>query len=225
MNTTHSTARPASADQGEEPSASRPAGAPYEMRPLSSDADRTAAAALVESRARWLAERGITVPHHHVAAYRDAWAEAVGLYEDNAAGEEILIGCLLLHRQPEPRPGDTDTQGPSLGISLVYTAPDLDDQCGWLITVWAGDFAARTGATRAHAEAPSPAGRDHAADALLRYLRSLGWLVTGTGINRDGHRVARLRLNAQQRDGLAGLINCTVPVDVTRPEPGNGDPR
>ncbi|MGY3677396.1 hypothetical protein [Streptomyces sp. TE33382] len=223
MNTTHPTARPASADQGEEPAASRPAGAPYQMRPLSSDADRTAAAALVESRARWLAERGITVPHHHVAAYRDAWAEAVGLYEDNAAGEENLIGCLLLHRQPEPRPGDTDTQGSSLGISLVYTAPDLDDQCGWLITVWAGDYAARTGATRVHAEAPSPAGGDHAADALLRYLRSLGWLVTGTGINRDGHRVARLRLNAQQRDGLAGLINCTVPV--TRPEPGNGGSR
>lgn len=222
MNTTTS---PSAAEPAGTQEERRPTGPQYEMRPLSTAADRAAAAALVDDRARWLAERGIRVPHHHVAAYREAWAEGVGLYEDGADDEEILIGCLLLHRQPEPRPGVTDAEGPGLGISLVYTAPGLDVRYGWLITLWVSDFAARIGATRVHAEAPSPASLGNTTDPLLDYLRSLGWLITGTGINRDGERVARLRLNAQERDGLAGLIACAVPFDTARPAPGNGGPR
>ncbi|MFE5517323.1 hypothetical protein ACFQ9Q_06240 [Streptomyces virginiae] len=185
------------------------------MRPLTTDADRAAAAALVEDRARALAERGITVPHHHVAAFRDACSEAAGLYEDTAEGEEILLACLLLHRTPTPCPGE-DTNGPSLGTSLLYTAPGLMDRLGWLITLWISDFAARAGATRVSAEVPSQHEGQDTGRRLLNHLSTIGWLVTGTGISRNGERVTRLQLGAQDREGLAALIHCTV--DTTMPE-------
>ncbi|WEH37869.1 hypothetical protein PZB75_31190 (plasmid) [Streptomyces sp. AM 4-1-1] len=214
MNTT--TAPPAG-DQDEH----RSAGPQYEMRPLITDADRATAAALVDDRARQFAACGITLPHRHIAAYRDAWAEGVGLYEDDAAGEERLLGCLMLHRRHEQHPRIEDEDGPCLGISLFYTAVGLSERYGWLITLWASDFAARAGATRVYAEAPSPAS-GAATDPLLDYLQSLGWLVTGTGSNRDGELVERLRLNAQERDGLSGLITCAVPLDAPRPAHGIG---
>ncbi|MFJ5635120.1 hypothetical protein ACIQF5_21085 [Streptomyces goshikiensis] len=216
MNTTS----PAAAERAETQEERRPAGPQYEIRPLSTDADRAAAAALVDDRARQLAARGITLPHRHLAAYRNARAEAIGLFEAGADGEEMLLGCLMLHRQPEQHPRIEDENEPGLGLSLLYTAPGLGEQYGWLITLWASHYAARTGATWVCAEAPSPASGD-ASDPLLDYLSSLGWLVTGTRINRDGDRVARLRLNAQERKGLSGLITCPIPFDAARPAHGN----
>ncbi|MFF5488754.1 hypothetical protein [Streptomyces virginiae] len=201
--------------------------APYEMRPLNTDAERAAAAALVEDRARWLADRGIAVPYHHEAAYRDAWAEAVGLYEENTDGEEVLVGCLLLNRQPDLRPGDADAEGPGLGISLVYTAPGRDDKVGWLITLWASDFADRINASWVHAEVPSRhTGGGNTPGRLLNHLRSIGWLITGTGLSRDGEGVTRLRMTAQDRHGLAAMVHCTVPLQHTgKPEPKDEGPR
>ncbi|MFJ8804014.1 hypothetical protein [Streptomyces sp. NPDC102487] len=198
----------------------RPAVPQYKMRPLRTDAERAAAAALVDDRSRQLAGRGITVPHRHITTYQDARAQSVGLYEDAADGEEILLGCLMLHRQPAPHPGTENDDKPGLEISLAYTAPGLGERYGWLITLWASNLAARTGATRVHAQAPSPPNHDEA-DPLLDYLQSLGWLVTSTGINRDGERVAHLHLNAQERNGLSSLITCAVPLDTARPAHGD----
>lgn len=126
----------------------------------------------------------------------------------------------MLRRQPAPHRGTQNEDKPDLEISLAYTAPGLDERYGWLITLWASNLAARTGATRVHAEAPSPPNRDEA-DLLLDYLQSLGWLVTSTGISRDGERVAHLHLNAQERNGLSSLITCAVPLDTARPAHGD----
>ncbi|MGZ9928315.1 hypothetical protein ACXNSR_00305 [Streptomyces sp. NC-S4] len=93
--------------------------APYEMRSLTSDADRAAAAALVEDRARTLAERGITVPRYHAAAFRSPQSDAVGLYEDTAGGEETRLACLLLHRTPAPSRGKR-TGGPRLDLAPLH---------------------------------------------------------------------------------------------------------
>ncbi|MFD5722688.1 hypothetical protein [Streptomyces sp. NPDC127036] len=202
--------------QNEHPST----GPQYKMRPLRTDADRAAAAALVDDRSRQLTGRGITMPHRHITAYRDARAQSVGLYKDAADGEEILLGCLMLHRRLAPHPGTEDEDKPGLEISLAYTAPGLGERYGWLITLWASNVAARTGATRVHAEASSPTNSDEA-DPLLDYLQSLGWLVTGTNITGDGERVAHLHLNAQERNGLSSLITCAVPFDTARPAHGD----
>ncbi|MEU3904111.1 hypothetical protein AB0F20_09860 [Streptomyces goshikiensis] len=212
-------AAPAAPDTAQTTPAGIPTRPLYELRPLRTDADRAEAAALIEDRARWLAARGISVPAHHTAAYRDARAEAVGLYEETADGEEVLIGCLRVHRQPAPRPESTATQRPALRISLVYTAPARKDRIGWLITLWIADFAARTGAATVHCEVPSQHSGSTHPGRLLDHLRRLGWLVTGTGLSQDGERVARLQLTAQDRDGLAAMVNSTVPPQHRHPPP------
>ncbi|MGW2984119.1 hypothetical protein [Streptomyces goshikiensis] len=191
--------------------------APYGMRALISGAERAAATALVQDRALWLTERGITVAQRHIAAYQDGRTEAVGLYENTPDREEVLAGCMLLHRQPAPRPGNTETPGPH--ISLVHTAPGRPDELGWLITLWACDFAARTGATMVHSEVSSRPAGSGPPHRLLHHLRALGWLITGTGLSRDGERVTRLLMSAQTRNGLAALIHCTVPLDSPTPAP------
>ncbi|MFD6967870.1 hypothetical protein [Streptomyces sp. NPDC059949] len=194
------------------------AGAPYGMRPLTTAADRAVAAALVEDRARWLALRGITVPRHHVAAYRAPRAEAVGLFEVGADGEEQLAGCLLLHRQSQPRFGNTESERPGLRVSLAYTAPDRGDAIGSLITLWAGDFAARTGAETVRGEAPaSHTGGGQSLGRLLDHLTTSGWRITGTGHNADGERVARLEIRAEARRGLDAMVHCTVPLHAAGP--------
>lgn len=195
-----------------------PSRAPYEIRPLATAADRAAATALVEDRARQLAQRGITVPNHHVAAYRDPWAEAVGLFEVAADGEEQLAGCLLLHRQPQPRSRITDAGQHGLRISLAYTAPGRDDTIGTLLTLWVGDFAARTGAAAILSEAPARhTGTNQTLGRLFDHLTALGWLITGTGNTADGERVAWLKLPAENRSGLPAMIHCTLPLRAARP--------
>ncbi|MFE8941108.1 hypothetical protein ACFYNX_26995 [Streptomyces sp. NPDC007872] len=174
-------------------------------------ADRAAAAALIDDRARWLTKHGVTLPSRHVAAYQDTRLEAIGLYKDDVPGQEPLIGCLLLNRRPIPHTGLAISEVPSMGISHLYTAPGRDDRIGRLITLWISDFAARTGKARVHAETPSRYwGSRDTAGRLLNHLSSLGWLITGTGINQDRERVTRLQLDARDREGLAALIHCTI---------------
>ncbi|GGU38389.1 hypothetical protein GCM10010289_69250 [Streptomyces violascens] len=194
---------------------------PYEIRPLRTDAELAAAAALVEDRARWMADRGIPLPPHVAAAFRDTSADAVGLYEYAGDDEEELAGCLLLHR-PLTTQATGEAATRSLGISLVHTAPGRTLKVGWLITLWAADFAERIGARRVHAEALSRhAGSDPTRDPLLEYLCSLGWQVTGSGHPAEGGgRVTRLRLTAQEWEALKAALHCSVPLQVsTNPAP------
>ncbi|MER5356543.1 hypothetical protein ABT093_40265 [Kitasatospora sp. NPDC002551] len=191
----------------------------YEMRPIVTAADREAAAALVQDRGLWLARRGLDAPTAlHVAAFRDHRTEAVGLYEDDG-GDEVLVGCLLLHQEPDLRSWAVDDPAPALKVSLAYTAPGRTDRVGWLMTLWLAAYAARTGIDYVYAEAPGwNTGPDGIGGRLLGYLRDLGWHVLGSGRTPDGHRVARIRLPAAASPGLAALIHSTVPA-VTRRGP------
>ncbi|WP_051708960.1 hypothetical protein [Streptomyces sp. NRRL S-350] len=196
----------------------------YEMRPIVTAADREAAAALVQDRGLWLARRGFDAPALHVAAFRDHRAEAVGLYEDDDR-DEVLVGCLLLHREPDLRTWAVDDPTPALKVSLAHTAPGRTDRTGWLMTLWLADYAAHTGIDCVYAEVPSRStGPDGAGGRLLGHLRDLGWHVLGSGRTPDGHRVARIRLPAAPSPGLAALIHSTVPA-VTRRGPKEGSER
>ncbi|WP_079170878.1 hypothetical protein [Streptomyces sp. CC53] len=188
----------------------------YEMRPIVTAADREAAAALVQDRGLWLARRGHYAPALHVTAFRDHRTEAVGLYEDDD-GDEVLVGCLLLHRQPDLRSWAVDDPAPALKVSLAHTAPGRTDRVGWLMTLWLAAYAARIGIDCVYAEAPGRSTVSGGTDGrLLGHLRDLGWDVLGSGRNPDGHRVARLRLAAAPSPGLAALIYCTVPAATRR---------
>ncbi|MFI9210317.1 hypothetical protein ACIGW7_19535 [Streptomyces sp. NPDC053253] len=189
----------------------------YQMRPIVTAADREEAAALVQDRSLWLAQRGHDAPALHVTAFRDHRTEAAGLYEEDD-GDEVLAGCLLLHRQPDLRRWGVDEAVPTLKISLAHTAPGRSDRVGWLMTLWLADYAARTGFDYVYAEAPgryAPSGGNDG--RLLDHLCNLGWQVLGSGgRNPDGLRVTRIRLAAAPSPNLTVLINCTVPAAPRR---------
>ncbi|MGC4998527.1 hypothetical protein [Streptomyces sp. DT195] len=208
------------------PASEQPPTWAYEMRPITTAADRAVAAALIEDRRQWLAQRGLDSPARVAEAFRDPRAEAVGLYDDDR-GQEILVGCLLLHRQPDP-PEGYDGSSPALTVSLAYSAPGRTARAGWLITLWLADFAARTGRKWVYAEAPGRHPRfDCTPCRLLDHLRDLDWQVLGPGHDSDGHRVVRLKLAAHAHPDLAALIHCTVPLHPaeTRHEPEEGTTR
>ncbi|MFG3403827.1 hypothetical protein [Streptomyces sp. NPDC048142] len=194
----------------------------YETRPIVTAADREAATALVQDRNLWLSRRGHDAPALHITAFRDHRAEPVGLYEEDG-GDEVLVGCLLLHRQPDLRTWGVDDPAPTLKASLAHTAPGRTDRAGWLMTLWLADYAARTGIDCVYAEAPDRSTASGGTEGrLLRHLRDLGWEVLGSGRNPDGHQVARIRLAAAPSPGLAALIRCTVPAATRRgPEEDN----
>ncbi|MFD9771694.1 hypothetical protein ACFWXE_15450 [[Kitasatospora] papulosa] len=197
----------------------------YEIRPIVTAADREAAAALVQDRNLWLSRHGHDASALHVTAFRDHRTEAVGLYEEDG-GDEILVGCLLLHRQPAPQSWGVDNS--ALTVLLAHTAPGRTDRPGWLLTMWLADYAARAGSEWVHAEVPGwNTGSNDGVARLLGHLRDLGWQVLGTGHDPDGHRVTRIRLAAAASPGLTAMIHCTVPLHSAAPrsEPEEGSTR
>lgn len=176
----------------------------YEMRTLSTDAERDEAAALVQDRLSWLTLRGLPVPARAdvPALFRNPQAEPTGLFEDG-----LLLACMIPQRTPDLGWG----QGPCLFLSCVHTLPDRTDDTIRLITLWASDFAARLDLplVRAEALARRPLDVDPIAP-LLRRLSDMGWDVRGSGTGQQEERIARLELIAEQRSGLSALIACRV---------------
>lgn len=176
----------------------------YEMRTLSTDAERDEAAALVQDRQRWLAMRSLPVPARAdvPALFRNPQAKPAGLFEDG-----LLLACMIPQRAPALGWG----QGPCLFLSCIHTLPDRSDNTIQLITLWASDFAARLDLSlvRAEALARHPLDVDPIAP-FLRRLTDMGWGVRGSGTGQHDERVARLELIAEQRSGLSALIGCQV---------------
>ncbi|MGW2689781.1 hypothetical protein ACWC6I_42345 [Streptomyces sp. NPDC001414] len=175
----------------------------YEMRTLSTAAEREEAAALVQDRERWLTLHGLPIPHVDIPArFRDAQRESAGLFEDGR-----LLACMI----PEHAPDIGWGQGPCLFLHHVHTLPGQPDDTSRLVTLWASDFAARHDLPVVRAETLAR----HALDAqplaaLLRRLTDTGWKVCGSGPGRDRDRVARLQLPAELRPGLRALISSQV---------------
>ncbi|WP_326740474.1 hypothetical protein [Streptomyces sp. NBC_01022] len=174
------------------------------MRTLCTDAERDAAAALVQDRQRWLTMRGLPVPARADVPplFRNPQAKPAGLYEDG-----LLLACMI----PQHVSGLGWGQGPCLFLSCVHTLPDRSDDIIQLITLWASDFAARRELpfVRAEAMARHPLDDDPIAP-FLRRLTDMGWAIRGSGTGLQEERVARLELIAEQRSGLSALIACQV---------------
>ncbi|MER6331414.1 hypothetical protein ABT298_19205 [Streptomyces sp. NPDC001034] len=195
------------------PFAPAPQTAVYEMRTLSTDAEREEAAALVQDRQRWLTMHGLPVPARAdiPAQFREAQTLSAGMYEDGR-----LLACMILEHDPDLGWG----QGPGLYLSCVHTLPGQADDVVRLITLWESDFAARLDLHVVRAETLAR----HALEAnplaaLLRRLTDIGWDVRGSGPGRDGDRVARLELPAEHRPRLRPLISCQV--HAPQPTPDN----
>ncbi|MEU4176360.1 hypothetical protein [Streptomyces sp. NPDC026589] len=176
----------------------------YEMRTLSTDAERDEAVALVQDRRRWLTVRGLLVPARAdiPALFRDPQDAPAGLFEDG-----LLLACMI----PQRTPRHGWDQGPCLFLSCFHTLPGHSGDTVRLITLWASDFAARLGLplVRAEALARDPLYADPIAPFLRRVI-DMGWNLRGPGKGQDGEPVARLELLAEPRPGLNALIGCKV---------------
>ncbi|MFJ9712155.1 hypothetical protein [Streptomyces sp. NPDC101234] len=184
----------------------------YEMRMLSTAAEREEAAALVQDRQHWLTLHGLPVPAQAdiPAQFRQAQILPAGLFEDGR-----MLACLIPEHDPDLGWG----QGPCLHLGRVHTLPDQSDDITRLITLWASDFAARLDLPVVRAETLAR----HALEAeplaaLLHRLTDTGWDVCGSGPGRDGDRVARLELPAEHRPGLTALISCQAHVPQPTPD-------
>ncbi|MFF0133905.1 hypothetical protein ACFYTG_51210 [Streptomyces mirabilis] len=176
----------------------------YEMRMLSTAAEREEAAALVQDRQRWLTLHGLPVPAcaDIPALFRDLQAEPTGLFEDG-----LLLACMIPQRGPNLGWG----AGPCLFLGHVHTLPDRSDDTIRLITLWASDFAARLDLPLVRAEALARHPLDtHPIAKFLHRLTDMGWDLRGSGDGRNGERVARLELAAEHRPGLDALVGCSV---------------
>ncbi|MBT2412070.1 hypothetical protein J7I94_16085 [Streptomyces sp. ISL-12] len=190
-----------------------PVAAPYDVRLLLTDAERTEAGALVEDRLRWLGLRGLPLPVRSGGPELDrqtrrAPGEAAGLFED-----DVLLACLILDPEPDLAPWGRAGSGPSLFLSRVHTLPAYPVDVLCLITLWASDHAARLGLPCVRAEAP--VRRDLGSDPIrpvLDRLQDMGWAIRSTGKGTVDERVARLEIAAESRPGLTALINCGVPL-------------
>ncbi|WP_424886433.1 hypothetical protein [Streptomyces sp. SAI-126] len=184
----------------------------YEMRMLSTAAEREEAASLVQDRQNWLAMHGLPVPAQAdiPAQFREAQTLSAGLFEDGR-----LLACMI----PEHDPNLGWGEGPCLFLRSVHTLPGQSDDITRLITLWASDFAARLDlhVVRAETLARHALETDPLA-ALLGRLTDTGWNVCGSGPGRDGGRAARLELPAEHRPGLRALISCQVPAPQSTPD-------
>ncbi|WP_445066394.1 hypothetical protein [Streptomyces sp. SAS_281] len=176
----------------------------YEMRLLSTGAERAEAAALVQDRQHGLTQRGLVVPTlvDVPAKFRDPQTPAIGLFEDG-----LLLACMIPHALDDLYWGT----GPCLFLDHIHTLPDHPDDLARLITLWASDCAARHDLPLVRTE--MLACGDLLAEplaSLLRRLIDLGWDLRGAGPGRNGDRAARFDLRAEQRSGLSALIGCRV---------------
>ncbi|MFB7481162.1 hypothetical protein ACFUEM_22410 [Streptomyces anulatus] len=176
----------------------------YEMRTLSTDAERDEAVALVQDRQRWLTMHGLPVPARTdiPGLFRDPQAAPAGLFEDG-----LLLACMI----PQHTSSHGWDHGPCLFLSCLHTLPDHPDNTLQLITLWASDFAARLGLPLVRTEilASDPLYADPIAPVLRRVI-DIGWNLRGPGKGQHGEPVARLELIAEQRPGLGALIGCRV---------------
>ncbi|MDX3204767.1 hypothetical protein [Streptomyces scabiei] len=189
-------------DRRQPPTDGRPTAPVYEMLPIDTDAARAEAAALAEDRARLLAGQGITVSADRTRALLRE-PGVLGLYEDG-----ILVGTLVLHKDPDMRHWGADGRDPGLLVSLDPSTVG-SNQVGRMLTLWLADHAASNRLMWVWCEVPSnPGPVDQASQWLLEHLRDLGWETRSpAGLNSTGDRVIRLRLRAEARPALSAAIS------------------
>ncbi|MFI1794396.1 hypothetical protein ACH40D_39230 [Streptomyces olivaceoviridis] len=158
----------------------------------------------------WLARRNLPLPaqaDNIPALFRDEQHVPIGLFDD-----DVLIGCLFHDRRSGLSHWGSKGAGSNLFLRQLHTLPDRPDDAVRLITLWASDYAARSGLPHVRAEAPA----DHRnADWLARLLRrvtDMGWQMRGLGHGETDERVVQLELRAEARPGLTPLIRCAIAV-------------
>lgn len=173
----------------------------YEMRTMRTGAERAEAAAFAEDTALLLAQRTVDLPVGQLAGPIRSQATVLGLHEDG-----VLVGCLVVHPEPDLHHWGHDGRGRGLLVSVVPPVPGCSEQAGRLLTLWLADYAARNGLEWAWWELPATSNGEMSA-TLLDAVRDLSWEDLPAVRRSDGEQVVRLRLRAAVRDALTAVIS------------------
>ncbi|MEU3296731.1 hypothetical protein ABZ722_30860 [Streptomyces longwoodensis] len=173
----------------------------YEMRTMRTGAERAEAAAFAEDTALLLAQRDVDLPVGQLADLIRSQATVLGLHEDGG-----LVGCLVVHPEPDLRHWGSDGRGSGLLVSVVPPVPGCSEQAGRLLTLWLADYAARNGLEWVWWELPATSHGEMSA-TLLDAVRDFGWEDLPAVRRADGEQVVRLRLRAAGRDALTAVIS------------------
>ncbi|MCT9107587.1 hypothetical protein N4G69_18405 [Streptomyces mirabilis] len=183
------------------------------MRPAT-PADLKAIVTMIAARRLWLLERGKR-SYGQATALLGLLGQAagtvtvVGLFH---AADDQVLGCSVLFPTAGAASGWTAAERSERTwiLTMSHTHPDSrDDRIGWLMTMWASDYAARQPDPPAwiRCRVPDPA-------LIAHYRDQLGWQVVRTRRDPDLGEVALMQRRPELRFGLSAVITSRVPVEV-----------
>lgn len=129
--------------------------------------------------------------------------------DDNA-----FVACLQLDRTALSAPPwtDSDNAQPTLALSCAAAAPGVGYRIGWLLTIWARQYAALCGYTRVACTVPLRHHRDSAGERLVGHLvDECGWNRHRSAGPPDGP-VVLLTADTCRADSLDAFITTEIPV-------------
>jgi hypothetical protein len=177
-------------------------------------ADLKSIAAMIAARQLWLLERGKRSYGQGNAllgllGQSADTATVLGLFDD---ADDTAVGCSVLFPTASAAPGWTAAERRERAwiLTMSHTHSDYrGDRIGWLMTMWASDFAARQPDPPQwlRCRVPDPA-------LIAHYRDQLGWHLVRTCQDPDLGGVALMQRRPESRRGLSAVISSRVPVEV-----------
>ncbi|MET9083158.1 hypothetical protein ABZX77_14890 [Streptomyces sp. NPDC004237] len=185
----------------------------YVMR-RATTADLKPIADLLEARRLWLLNRGRRSYGQGNAllgllAQPDETSMVIGLF---TATDNQLRGCSMLFPTAAAAPGWTASERRERAwiLTMSHTHPDVrGDRIGWLMTMWASDYAARQPdpPTWMRCRVPHPA-------LIAHHRDQLGWQLVRSVRDPDLGEIALMQRRPESSPGLSAVITSRIPVEV-----------
>jgi hypothetical protein len=177
-------------------------------------ADLKPIAAMVAARQLWLLERGKRSygQGNALLGLLGQPAETVTVIGLFHAADDQVLGCSVLFPIAGAAPGWTtaELRERAWVLTMSHTHPAFrDDRIGWLMTMWASDYAARQPDPPEwmRCRVPHPA-------LIAHYRDQLGWRVVRTRLDPDLGEVALMQRRPEPKPGLSAVITSRMPVEV-----------
>ena len=177
-------------------------------------ADLKSIAAMIAARDLWLLERGERSYGQGNAllgllGQSAETATVLGLFD---AADDTAVGCSVLFPTANAAPGWTAAERREQAwiLTMSHTHPNYrGDRIGWLMTMWAIDYAARQPDPPQwlRCRVPDPA-------LIAHYRDQLGWRVVRTRQEPELGEVALMQRRPESRPGLSAVITSRMPVEV-----------
>ncbi|MFF7644092.1 hypothetical protein [Streptomyces canus] len=171
---------------------------------------------MIAARQRWLTERGKRSYGRATAllgllGQAAETATVVGLFHATDDRDAQVLGCSVLFPTAGAAPGWTAVERSERTwlLTMSHTHPGFrSDRIGWLMTMWACDYAARQPDPPAwmRCQVPGP--------LIAHYRDQLGWQVVRTRQDPDLGEAVLMQRRPESSPGLSALITSRMPVEV-----------